>query len=97
MQRFAGRAQVRVQNPIRLGEHNEPQPDLALVQRGGSYGSAHPGPADVFLVLEVADTTLAADRGVKMPLYARAGIPEAWLITWAMAMRGPRWSTEKTS
>src|ERR671939_700280 len=45
MRRLAGLAQVRVQNPIRLDEHNEPQPDLALVRRGGSYGTAHPGPA----------------------------------------------------
>jgi Uma2 family endonuclease len=81
MRQFGDRAHVRVQNPIRLGPHDEPQPDLALVRRrADSYRSAHPTPADVLLVIEVADTSLAADRGVKMPLYARFGLPEAWLV-----------------
>ncbi|HWP38558.1 MAG TPA: Uma2 family endonuclease [Gemmatimonadales bacterium] len=74
-------ALVSSQNPLRLGERDEPQPDLALlVRRPGGYRQAHPGPADVLLVIEVADSSLEYDREVKLPLYARAGIPEAWLV-----------------
>lgn len=82
LNRAAGdRAVVRVQNPIRLGSHSEPQPDLALVRpRDDFYAPAHPGPADVLLVVEVADTTLAFDLGLKAPLYAGAGIPVLWVV-----------------
>jgi Uma2 family endonuclease len=72
---------VRVQNPLRLDDFSEPQPDLALVRwRDDYYRNAHPPPADVLLVVEVADTTVVKDRSVKVPLYARAGIAEAWLV-----------------
>ncbi len=75
------RAIVRVQNPIRLGRHSEPQPDIALLRpRADFYASAHPGPADVLLVVEVADTSSDIDREVKLSLYARAGVLEAWLV-----------------
>ena len=74
-------AQVRVQLPVRLDGYSEPEPDLALVKpRADSYASDHPGPGVVLLVIEVADTTLSYDRSVKGPLYARAGIPEYWLV-----------------
>jgi len=78
----AGReAIVRVQNPIRLGERSEPQPDLALLRfRSDFYASRHPGPEDVLLVVEVAETSADVDREVKLPLYARSGIAEAWLV-----------------
>ncbi len=80
LQRLLGdRHLVRVQNPIRLGESSEPQPDIAVV-RDRSYAAAHPEAADVLLLIEVADTTLDFDRDVKLPLYARHGIPECWLI-----------------
>jgi len=72
---------VRVQGPIRLGIRSEPQPDLALLTpRDDYYASGHPGPSDVLLVVEVADTTLSYDRDLKSPRYARAGIPEFWLV-----------------
>lgn len=72
---------VRVQGPIRTGDRSEPQPDVALLRpRQDFYAQEHPGPADVLLVIEVADTTADYDRHTKLPLYARAGIPEAWLI-----------------
>lgn len=80
---FAGRRYVvRVQGPIRLDDGSEPQPDLTLLRRPaeGSYASDHPTPQDVLLVVEVADASLEYDREVKLPLYARAGIPEAWLM-----------------
>jgi Uma2 family endonuclease len=72
---------VRVQDPIRVPPNAEPEPDLVIV-RGpiGTYFRAHPGPADVLLVIEVADTSLAHDRDVKGPLYAAAGIPDYWLL-----------------
>jgi Uma2 family endonuclease len=72
---------VRVQNPIRLDEHSEPKPDVALLRpRADFYKSAHPRPADVLLIIEVADTSLRYDREIKVPLYARYGIPELWVV-----------------
>lgn len=68
---------VSIQNPIRLGERDEPQPDLAVV-RGAGRGIADA--ADVLLVIEVADTSREYDRGTKLPRYAAAGIPESWLF-----------------
>ncbi len=76
-----GRAIVAAQNPVVLGDHSEPQPDLAVLRmREDYYSKAHPGPADILLLIEVADTTVRYDREVKVPLYARHGIPEVWLI-----------------
>ncbi|MGH9154510.1 MAG: Uma2 family endonuclease [Acidimicrobiales bacterium] len=75
------RAIVWVQNPVRLDQHSEPEPDLALLRpRPDYYADSHPGPGDVLLLVEVCDTTWAFDHGVKLPLYAAAGIPEVWLV-----------------
>ena len=75
-----GRFLVRVQSPIRLDEGSEPEPDVALVRlRGDSYTTAHPTPADVLLLVEVADFTLEYDRQVKAHIYGRAGVPETWV------------------
>jgi len=72
---------IRCQNPLRLDDVNEPEPDLVILRpRADFYATAHPGPADAMLVIEVADTSLAYDLGVKVPLYARHGIPEVWVI-----------------
>ena len=72
---------VRSQNPVRLDDFSEPQPDVALLRwRDDFYRDAHPQPADVLLVIEVADSTLHSARSYKRPLSAKAGIPEAWLI-----------------
>lgn len=68
-----------VQNPIRLDAFNEPQPDLTLI-RAGDYSQSHPTAEDVLLLIEVADTSRDYDRQVKIPLYARHGIPEVWLV-----------------
>lgn len=71
---------VRVQSSIQLDDYSQPQPDLALLRRRDDfYSDSLPRPGDVLLVIEVADTTLNYDCFVKLPLYARAGIPEAWL------------------
>jgi len=68
-----------VQNPIYLPGENAPQPDLAIV-RDRDPGDLWPTPADILLVIEVSDSTLAHDRGTKLPLYAAAGIAEAWIV-----------------
>jgi Uma2 family endonuclease len=80
--RAAGtRSIVSVQDPIILGEHSEPEPDLALIQpRDDFYALALPRADEVLLIVEVADTTLRYDREIKIPLYARHGLPEVWLI-----------------
>jgi Uma2 family endonuclease len=72
---------VRNQNPLALDDVSQPQPDIAVLKsRQDFYSTAHPGPADVMLVIEVADTSLAFDLGVKVPLYAAHDIPEVWVI-----------------
>ena len=79
--RVRKRAIVRVQNPIGMGERSEPQPDLTLVRpRADFYSQSHPGPGDILLVVEVAETSVEVDRDLKIPLYARAGIAEVWLV-----------------
>lgn len=79
-QRLGGAAVVWCQNPVRLDDTSEPEPDIAILRpRADFYTTAHPGPADVLLVIEVADTSLAYDLGTKVPLYARHGIPEVWV------------------
>ncbi len=80
--RAAGdRAMVAPQNPVRLSDHSEPQPDFALLRpRADFYESGTPTPADVLLLIEVADSSLRFDRLVKLPLYARHGIREVWIL-----------------
>jgi Uma2 family endonuclease len=73
---------VSVQNPVRLGTYQEPQPDVVLI-RPGAPRDRIPAAADVLLIVEVADTTLARDRGVKLPRYAAAGVPEVWIVSLA--------------
>jgi Uma2 family endonuclease len=69
------------QNPVKLNETSEPQPDIALLKpRPDFYRNSHPQPEDIFLLIEVADTTVKYDREVKIPLYAEANIPEVWLV-----------------
>jgi Uma2 family endonuclease len=74
-------AHVRQQNPVHLSDRSEPQPDIALVKRPSSlYVDCHPKAADIFLLIEVSDSTLKYDREVKTPLYAKSGIPEVWIV-----------------
>lgn len=69
------------QNPLALNDRSEPLPDLALLRwRDDFYSRSHPTPGDVLLLIEVADTSVGFDRGVKTPLYAQRGIPEFWLV-----------------
>ncbi len=75
------RAIVRTQGSVCLGAYTEPQPDVVLLRaRADGYATRHPGPGDILLVIEVADSSLEYDRDVKAPLYAKTGIPEYWLV-----------------
>lgn len=78
---FTGKAIIWVQNPVRIREHSEPEPDIALLKpRQDFYAEAHPGPEDVLLIVEVSDSSLEYDRETKLPLYGKAGIGEAWIV-----------------
>lgn len=70
-----------IHNPVHLGRYDEPQPDLLLLKlRPDYYSTSHPEADDVFLLVEVSDVTLLTDREEKVPTYARAGIPEVWIV-----------------
>ena len=78
---LAGRAILSPQNPVLLADRSQTQPDMAVLRtRTDFYRNSHPVPDDVLLLIEVADTTLSYDRNIKVPLYARHGIPEVWLV-----------------
>jgi Uma2 family endonuclease len=76
-----GRWLVWPQNPLKLDDHSEPVPDITLLKRiPDIYKKRHPTAEDVILIIEVADSTVSHDRGKKLPAYAKAGIPEFWLV-----------------
>jgi Uma2 family endonuclease len=78
---IADRCIVSVQDPVALDDFSEPEPDLALFKsREDLYSKAHPTPDEVYLIVEVADSSVRLDRLRKIPLYAAAAIPEVWLI-----------------
>ncbi len=81
---LADRVQVVSQSPLRLSDdlddENLPQPDVMLVAGPDKVYADHPRPADVQLLVEVSDSTLAKDRTVKLPLYAAHGVPELWIV-----------------
>jgi hypothetical protein len=72
---------IGVQDPVRLNDYSEPQPDLSVLRaRDDYYAASHPGPENVLLLIEVADASVMYDRNTKLPLYARSGISEVWLV-----------------
>ena len=76
-----GRWIVSAQDPVHLDEYSEPQPDLMLLKPDADdYTSRHPRPEDVFLLVEVADSSLLRDQRDKTRIYARAGIPIYWIV-----------------
>ncbi len=76
-----GRARVRGQNPVHLDESSDPQPDVAVVKlTADGYLERHPNPAEIHLLVEVADSTLLFDKSVKIPRYAISGVQEVWLV-----------------
>ena len=74
------RALVSIQNPVRLDNYSEPQPDVIVLKpREDFYARTGRGPEDVLLMIEVSDTTLRYDSNIKVPLYAASGVPEVWV------------------
>jgi len=74
-------AYVRMQLPVTLKPKSEPEPDIAVVRiEPNEYGDRHPAPDDIFLIIEVADSTLLGDRQQKAPIYAKAGIADYWIL-----------------
>jgi hypothetical protein len=70
-----------VQDPLLLGDDTEPEPDLTVLRpRDDFYEETTPTATDVFLLIEVSDSSLAYDRAVKVPRYAQAGVVEIWLV-----------------
>ena len=81
LSRLIPRALLSPQNPLQIpGRASLPQPDLALIRPRKDLAANPPAAGDVLLVIEVADSSLSRDRTAKIPLYAEAGIPEAWLV-----------------
>lgn len=79
--RYGDVAMVRTQMPAELSTTSLPEPDLALVKlRDDFYTSRHPQPEDILLLVEVADTSLGKDRGIKLDLYAKLGVREYWIV-----------------
>ena len=70
---------IRCQSAIRLDD-SEPEPDIVVCVRSGQRGGRHPVPAEIFLVVEVADSSLSGDRTDKLMLYAENNIPEYWIV-----------------
>ncbi|MDG2616933.1 Uma2 family endonuclease [Thermoleptolyngbya sichuanensis A183] len=80
-QRLAGRALLRFQDPVQLSDFSQPEPDVAMVHPDPlDYEDHHPTPAEIFLLIEVADSTLRRDRDLKVPVYGRSGIQECWIL-----------------
>lgn len=78
---FASKAWIRCQLPVTLSENSEPEPDIAVVRIDPNrYRDRHPSPSDIFLIIEIADSTLSYDRNRKAKLYAKANIPEYWIV-----------------
>lgn len=78
---FSGKAWVRSQLPITIPPDSEPEPDIAIVRIDERrYRDRHPHPEDIYLLIEVADSTLSKDRNRKARLYAKANIPEYWIV-----------------
>lgn len=79
--KFDDQVLVAPQNPVEVDEYSEPQPDIAVLRpRDDFYTSSHPTPNDVFLLIEVSDSTIRYDRTVKIPLYAEDNIAETWIV-----------------
>jgi len=75
------KATIKCQNPITIVNHSEPEPDVVIAHyRSDAYSKQHPTPEDIYVVIEVSDSTLEKDQEVKHPLYAKAEIPEYWIV-----------------
>jgi Uma2 family endonuclease len=80
-ERLGRRITISVQGPPLIPAHGAPQPDIVVLRRrADNYRTANPTPEDVFLVIEVSDSTLVHDRDTKAPIYAQAGIADYWIV-----------------
>jgi len=80
-ERLTKRAIVSTQLPIVINEESEPEPDISILRwRSDDYFSGKPKAQDVYLLIEVASASLLFDRRIKLPLYARVGVPEVWIV-----------------
>ena len=78
---FENLAWVRLQDPIALDDNSEPEPDIAVVRIDPfDYATHHPTPSEVYLIIEVADSSLTFDREIKAKAYARSGITDYWVL-----------------
>ena len=76
-----GRWIISAQNPLHLDDYSEPEPEVMLLKPAADdYTNRHPQPDDVFLLVEVSDTTLEYDHLEKLPVYGRAGVAEVWIV-----------------
>lgn len=79
--RIGNQVLLRLQSPVQLDDYSEPEPDVAVVMPNPlDYDDHHPTPSEVFLIIEVADTSLKYDREKKAPMYAKAGITDYWVL-----------------
>ncbi|NEO32100.1 MAG: Uma2 family endonuclease [Symploca sp. SIO3C6] len=79
--RLRGRVLLRFQDPVRLSDDSEPEPDVAVVQPDPlDYEDHHPTPEEIYLLIEVSDRTLKRDRELKAPAYGHSGIREYWIV-----------------
>ena len=89
-----GRWLVDAQHPVRLSNSSEPQPDFVLIRSlDEEYKTRHPTPEDVFLLVEVSDSSLRFDQSRKLAAYAKAGVKEYWIVNlvkrWVEIHRDP--------
>lgn len=81
LRRIPQEGMLWVQNPVTVSGVSQPQPDICVLRRRDDYYSlGKPGPGDVLLTVEVADSSLSYDRRIKLPLYAQSGVPEVWIV-----------------
>jgi Uma2 family endonuclease len=104
IEKLGSQAVVGIHDPVVLDDLSEPQPDISVARpREDTYSRAHPRPADLLLLIQVAESSLDPDRTRKIPRYGRAGIPETWLVdleaAWIELYRvpGPDGYADRTS
>jgi Uma2 family endonuclease len=80
-EKLSGCVTVRVQDPVQLDDYSEPEPDIAIAALDSlEYANHHPQPSEIFLLIEVADTSLGFDLGSKALAYARSGLTDYWVL-----------------
>jgi Uma2 family endonuclease len=78
---LGNQAAIYTQDPIALDDNSEPEPDIAVVRIDPfDYATHHPTPSEVYLIIEVADSSLTFDREIKAKIYARSGIADYWVV-----------------